>query len=240
MYGIKHAIELAKNGMTREEIMTAMGVNEEEYKRWLGSFSAASRRAFINALISSGIKNHYKKIKCVVDVSYVTSRFFRFDEVTSNTVILPSVFERIKEKSTAGNKAMYKLLDLIHKQIIKPAICPLDNKKDSFFEELKDIATDNVVVYTCDRRVANFCRKEKITYKFFDRELGARIPFNLDKSGKLFINDNRYQVVVADENGNKVELKDGSPIVCKSGYSVTCGGKSYGIVDTDGILKIKA
>lgn len=92
-FDMKKAIDLAKEGMTKEELMQYFGINEKEYYSCLKSFPKKDRETLRGLLISNGKrkKNHennnipvtvsIEEKNNIYDTSYIISNYSDFENM---------------------------------------------------------------------------------------------------------------------------------------------------------------
>lgn len=119
-FDMKKAIDLAKEGMTKEELMQYFSINEKEYYSCLKSFPKKDRETLRGLLISNGkrkknnennnnipvtVLNEVKNV--IYDTSFIISNYSDFENMDG--VIIPEVLEQLiyQEKVNKNSKETF-------------------------------------------------------------------------------------------------------------------------------------
>ena len=188
-FDMKKAIDLAKEGMTKEKLMQYFGINEKEYYSYLKIFPKKDRETLRGLLISNGKnKENNNNIPVTVsieqksniyDTSYIISNYSDFENMDG--IIIPEVLEQLiyqekVNKNSKVKKLFHMILDgncrlkLLHDDVIN------DNEVQ-WYEDKADMAIilwakklPNAEVYTCDKALAIRCLQQNIKYRYFNIE----------------------------------------------------------------------
>ena len=212
-FDMKKAIDLAKEGMTREELMQYFGINEKEYYSCLKSFPKKDRETLRGLLISNGkrkknnennnnipvtVLNEVKNV--IYDTSFIISNYSDFENMDG--VIIPEVLEQLiyqekVNKNSKVKKLFHMILDgncrlrLLHDDVIN------DNEVQ-WYEDKADMAIilwakklPNAEVYTCDKALAIRCLQQNIKYRYFNIESYEKKNHEVAPYGRRVENYNR-------------------------------------------------
>ena len=128
-FDMKKAIDLAKEGMTKEELMQYFGINEKEYYSCLKSFPKKDREKMRGLLISNGkrkknnennhipvtVSNEAKSV--IYDTSFIISNYSDFKNMYG--IIIPEVLEQlIYQEKVIKNSKVKKLFHMILMEIV--------------------------------------------------------------------------------------------------------------------------
>lgn len=119
---MKKAIDLAKEGMTKEELIQYFGINEKGYYSYLKIFPKKDRETLRGLLISNGKhKENNNNIPVTVsieqksniyDTSYIISNYSDFENM--DEIIIPEVLEQlIYQEKVNKNSKVKKLFHMI-------------------------------------------------------------------------------------------------------------------------------
>ena len=211
-FDMKKAIDLAKEGMTKEELMQYFGINEKEYYSCLKSFPKKDREKMRGLLISNGkrkksnennhipvtVSNEAKSV--IYDTSFIISNYSDFKNMYG--IIIPEVLEQlIYQEKVIKNSKVKKLfhmildgncrLKLLHDDVIN------DNEVQ-WYEDKADMAIilwakklPNAEVYTCDKALAIRCLQQNIKYRYFNIESYEKKNHEVAPHGRKVENYNR-------------------------------------------------
>lgn len=238
-FDMKKAIDLAKEGMTKEELMQYFGINEKEYYSCLKSFPKKDREKMRGLLISNGkrkksnennhipvtVSNEAKSV--IYDTSFIISNYSDFKNMYG--IIIPEVLEQlIYQEKVIKNSKVKKLfhmildgncrLNLLHDDVI-------NGNEVQWYEDKADMAIilwakklPNAEVYTCDKALAIRCLQQNIKYRYFNIESYEKKNHEVAPHGRKV------------ENYNRLIIKDGDDfsILSQSGmivYDENCNVK---------------
>ena len=211
-FDMKKAIDLAKEGMTKEELMQYFGINEKEYYSCLKSFPKKDREKMRGLLISNGkrkksnennhipvtVSNEAKSV--IYDTSFIISNYSDFKNM--NGIIIPEVLEQlIYQEKVIKNSKVKKLfhmildgncrLKLLHDDVI-------NGNEVQWYEDKADMAIilwakklPNAEVYTCDKALAIRCLQQNIKYRYFNIEGYEKKNHEVASQGRKVENYNR-------------------------------------------------
>lgn len=211
-FDMKKAIDLAKEGMTKEELMQYFGINEKEYYSCLKSFPKKDREKMRGLLISNGkrkksnennhipvtVSNEAKSV--IYDTSFIISNYSDFKNMYG--IIIPEVLEQlIYQEKVIKNSKVKKLfhmildgncrLKLLHDDVI-------NGNEVQWYEDKADMAIilwakklPNAEVYTCDKALAIRCLQQNIKYRYFNIEGYEKKNHEVSSQGRKVENYNR-------------------------------------------------
>lgn len=211
-FDMKKAIDLAKEGMTKEELMQYFGINEKEYYSCLKSFPKKDREKMRGLLISNGkrkksnennhipvtVSNEAKSV--IYDTSFIISNYSDFKNMYG--IIIPEVLEQlIYQEKVIKNSKVKKLfhmildgncrLKLLHDDVI-------NGNEVQWYEDKADMAIilwakklPNAEVYTCDKALAIRCLQQNIKYRYFNIEGYEKKNHEVASQGRKVENYNR-------------------------------------------------
>lgn len=211
-FDMKKAIDLAKEGMTKEELMQYFGINEKEYYSCLKSFPKKDREKMRGLLISNGkrkksnennhipvtVSNEAKSV--IYDTSFIISNYSDFKNMYG--IIIPEVLEQlIYQEKVIKNSKVKKLfhmildgncrLNLLHDDVI-------NGNEVQWYEDKADMAIilwakklPNAEVYTCDKALAIRCLQQNIKYRYFNIESYEKKNHEVAPHGRKVENYNR-------------------------------------------------
>lgn len=211
-FDMKKAIDLAKEGMTKEELMQYFGINEKEYYSCLKSFPKKDREKMRGLLISNGkrkknnennhipvtVSNEAKSV--IYDTSFIISNYSDFKNMYG--IIIPEVLEQlIYQEKVIKNSKVKKLfhmildgncrLKLLHDDVI-------NGNEVQWYEDKADMAIilwakklPNAEVYTCDKALAIRCLQQNIKYRYFNIEGYEKKNHGVSSQGRKVENYNR-------------------------------------------------
>lgn len=238
-FDMKKAIDLAKEGMTKEELIQYFGINEKEYYSCLKSFSKNGREKLRGLLISNGKRkknNGNNNIPVTVsieekndiyDTSYIISNYSYFENMDG--IIIPEVLEQLiyqekVNKNSKVKKLFHMILDgncrlkLLHDDVIN------DNEVQ-WYEDKADMAIilwakrlPNAEVYTCDKALAIRCLQQNIKYRYFNIESYEKKNHEVASYGRKVENYNR----LIRKNGDDISILSQSDMIV---YDENCNVK---------------
>ena len=186
--GIRKALEEAKSGKTKKEIMEQYGMSKEEYRTWLAQYSPKNRSILGNLLRGNAKRKRPENTDSelpevpevkLLDTSFIVSNFFRYDgEEGYVGTLLPQVYEQLAVIENKGNKKLCKMFHLmldgmLDIRFVKESYVPKNISKgeDPADMEILEYAkvTSGAVVYTCNKSLALWCKQQEIDYKYFDK-----------------------------------------------------------------------
>lgn len=179
---IRSVIQMAKDGMTKQQIIDALGLDEATYKAELKQFSAANRATLHRLLIANGNKAtqaNKRRVVNILDTSYILSGLCIFEEVKS-AAITPMVYEQLMIANRNGSKKVCKFMHMLLdgridaklvKEVENVDACPsyedpADMEILAYAKQLQETKTP--VVYTTDKGLAGRCMQQGIKFKFFE------------------------------------------------------------------------
>lgn len=186
------AIDLAKKGMTKEELMQHFNINTNKYYACLKSFPKKDRETLRGLLISNGkrkksnnkqnnmpvtVENKRKIV--IYDTSFIISNYSKFDEMEG--IIIPEVLEQlIYQEKVVKNRKVKKLFHMILEGKCKLNIVQEETVFDKEIPRYEDKADMAILiwakkfpkseVYTCDKALAIRCIQQKIKYNYYNIE----------------------------------------------------------------------
>lgn len=236
-FDMKKAIDLAKEGMTKEELMQYFGINEKEYYSYLKIFPKKDRETLRGLLISNGKnKENNNNIPVTVsieqksniyDTSYIISNYSDFENMDG--IIIPEVLEQLiyqekVNKNSKVKKLFHMILDgncrlkLLHDDVIN------DNEVQ-WYEDKADMAIilwakklPNAEVYTCDKALAIRCLQQNIKYRYFNIESYEKKNNEAASYGRKVENYNR----LIRKNGDDFSILSQSDMIV---YDENCNVK---------------
>ena len=236
-FDMKKAIDLAKEGMTKEELMQYFGINEKEYYSYLKIFSKKDGETLRGLLISNGKnKENNNNIPVTVsieqksniyDTSYIISNYSDFENMDG--IIIPEVLEQLiyqekVNKNSKVKKLFHMILDgncrlkLLHDDVIN------DNEVQ-WYEDKADMAIilwakklPNAEVYTCDKALAIRCLQQNIKYRYFNIESYEKKNNEAASYGRKVENYNR----LIRKNGDDFSILSQSDMIV---YDENCNVK---------------
>lgn len=236
---MKKAIDLVKEGMTKEELMQYFGINEKEYYSCLKSFSKKDRETLRGLLISNGKRkknNENNNVPVTVsieekndiyDTSYIISNYSDFENMDG--IIIPEVLEQlIYQEKVIKNSKVKKLFHMI-----LDGNCRLKLLHDDFingnevqwYEDKADMAIilwakrlPNAEVYTCDKALAIRCLQQNIKYRYFNIESYEKKNHEVASYGRKVENYNR----LIRKNGDDISILSQSGMIV---YDENCNVK---------------
>lgn len=236
-FDMKKAIDLAKEGMTKEELMQYFGINEKEYYSYLKIFSKKDGETLRGLLISNGKhKENNNNIPVTVsieqksniyDTSYIISNYSDFENMDG--IIIPEVLEQLiyqekVNKNSKVKKLFHMILDgncrlkLLHDDVIN------DNEVQ-WYEDKADMAIilwakklPNAEVYTCDKALAIRCLQQNIKYRYFNIESYEKKNNEAASYGRKVENYNR----LIRKNGDDISILSQSDMIV---YDENCNVK---------------
>ena len=238
-FDMKKAIDLAKEGMTKEELIQYFGINEKEYYSCLKSFSKKGREKLRGLLISNGkrkknngnnnipvtVSNEAKNV--IYDTSFIISNYSYFENMDG--IIIPEVLEQLiyqekVNKNSKVKKLFHMILDgncrlkLLHDDVIN------DNEVQ-WYEDKADMAIilwakrlPNAEVYTCDKALAIRCLQQNIKYRYFNIESYEKKNHEVASYGREVENYNR----LIRKNGDDISILSQSDMIV---YDENCNVK---------------
>lgn len=238
-FDMKKAIDLAKEGMTKEELIQYFGINEKEYYSCLKSFSKKGREKLRGLLISNGkrkknnennnitvtVSNEAKNV--IYDTSFIISNYSYFENMDG--IIIPEVLEQLiyqekVNKNSKVKKLFHMILDgncrlkLLHDDVIN------DNEVQ-WYEDKADMAIilwakrlPNAEVYTCDKALAIRCLQQNIKYRYFNIESYEKKNHEVASYGRKVENYNR----LIRKNGDDISILSQSDMIV---YDENCNVK---------------
>lgn len=236
-FDMKKAIDLAKEGMTKEELMQYFGINEKEYYSYLKIFSKKDGEKLRGLLITNGKhKENNNNIPVTVsieqksniyDTSYIISNYSDFENMDG--IIIPEVLEQLiyqekVNKNSKVKKLFHMILDgncrlkLLHDDVIN------DNEVQ-WYEDKADMAIilwakklPNAEVYTCDKALAIRCLQQNIKYRYFNIESYEKKNNEATSYGRKVENYNR----LIRKNGDDFSILSQSDMIV---YDENCNVK---------------
>lgn len=236
-FDMKKAIDLAKEGMTKEELMQYFGINEKEYYSYLKIFSKKDGEKLRGLLITNGKhKENNNNIPVTVsieqksniyDTSYIISNYSDFENMDG--IIIPEVLEQLiyqekVNKNSKVKKLFHMILDgncrlkLLHDDVIN------DNEVQ-WYEDKADMAIilwakklPNAEVYTCDKALAIRCLQQNIKYHYFNIESYEKKNNEAASYGRKVENYNR----LIRKNGDDFSILSQSDMIV---YDENCNVK---------------
>lgn len=236
-FDMKKAIDLAKEGMTKEELMQYFGINEKEYYSYLKIFSKKDGKKLRGLLITNGKhKENNNNIPVTVsieqksniyDTSYIISNYSDFENMDG--IIIPEVLEQLiyqekVNKNSKVKKLFHMILDgncrlkLLHDDVIN------DNEVQ-WYEDKADMAIilwakklPNAEVYTCDKALAIRCLQQNIKYRYFNIESYEKKNNEATSYGRKVENYNR----LIRKNGDDFSILSQSDMIV---YDENCNVK---------------
>lgn len=237
-FDMKKAIDLAKEGMTKEELMQYFGINEKEYYSCLKSFPKKDREKMRGLLISNGkrkksnennhipvtVSNEAKSV--IYDTSFIISNYSDFKNM--NGIIIPEVLEQlIYQEKVIKNSKVKKLfhmildgncrLKLLHDDVI-------NGNEVQWYEDKADMAIilwakklPNAEVYTCDKALAIRCLQQNIKYRYFNIESYEKKNHEVASHGRKVENYNR---LIRKDGDDFSILSQSGMIVYDENYNV--------------------
>lgn len=249
-FDMKKAIDLAKEGMTKEELMQYFGINEKEYYSCLKNFPKKDREKMRGLLISNGkrkknnennhipvtVSNEAKSV--IYDTSFIISNYSDFKNMYG--IIIPEVLEQlIYQEKVIKNSKVKKLfhmildgncrLNLLHDDVI-------NGNEVQWYEDKADMAIilwakklPNAEVYTCDKALAIRCLQQNIKYRYFNIEGYEKKNHEVASQGRKV------------ENYNRLIRKDGDDysILSQSGMIVYDGNYNVKLPDENSRYALK-
>lgn len=238
-FDMKKAIDLAKEGMTKEELIQYFGINEKEYYSCLKSFSKKGKEKLRGLLISNGkrkknnennnitvtVSNEAKNV--IYDTSFIISNYSYFENMDG--IIIPEVLEQLiyqekVNKNSKVKKLFHMILDgncrlkLLHDDVIN------DNEVQ-WYEDKADMAIilwakrlPNAEVYTCDKALAIRCLQQNIKYRYFNIESYEKKNHEVASYGREVENYNR----LIRKNGDDISILSQSDMIV---YDENCNVK---------------
>lgn len=238
-FDMKKAIDLAKEGMTKEELIQYFGINEKEYYSCLKIFSKKGREKLRGLLISNGkskknnennnitvtVSNEAKNV--IYDTSFIISNYSYFENMDG--IIIPEVLEQLiyqekVNKNSKVKKLFHMILDgncrlkLLHDDVIN------DNEVQ-WYEDKADMAIilwakrlPNAEVYTCDKALAIRCLQQNIKYRYFNIESYEKKNHEVASYGREVENYNR----LIRKNGDDISILSQSDMIV---YDENCNVK---------------
>lgn len=236
-FDMKKAIDLAKEGMTKEELMQYFGINEKEYYSYLKIFSKKDGETLRGLLISNGkhkednnnipVTVSIEQKSNIYDTSYIISNYSDFENMDG--IIIPEVLEQLiyqekVNKNSKVKKLFHMILDgncrlkLLHDDVIN------DNEVQ-WYEDKADMAIilwakklPNAEVYTCDKALAIRCLQQNIKYRYFNIESYEKKNNEAASYGRKVENYNR----LIRKNGDDFSILSQSDMIV---YDENCNVK---------------
>lgn len=236
-FDMKKAIDLAKEGMTKEELMQYFGINEKEYYSYLKIFSKKDGETLRGLLISNGkhkednnnipVTVSIEQKSNIYDTSYIISNYSDFENMDG--IIIPEVLEQLiyqekVNKNSKVKKLFHMILDgncrlkLLHDDVIN------DNEVQ-WYEDKADMAIilwakklPNAEVYTCDKALAIRCLQQNIKYRYFNIESYEKKNNEAASYGRKVENYNR----LIRKNGDDISILSQSDMIV---YDENCNVK---------------
>lgn len=203
---IREVIKWAEMGMTKEEILEKLGIDDKEYKVQMSKFSKSNKETLKRLLIknkrsqkSIGNMSGDNKVKAekeiykIYDTSYILSSYCDLESI-DGAYILPKVYEQLTLHEMKGNKKLCKLFHYILERKIKVNFVKKVEVTETvpYYEDPADFEliafakqVEGAVIYTADKGLALRCMQQGIEYKFLakrikNNEIEEKVKTSLD------------------------------------------------------------